>query len=88
MSGSVIRASAVLAAALLTAVAAFQLALAAGAPWGEMSYGGRAVTSGGVLSASYRLASAGAVVVLLLAAALILARVGLLPPGPAGPGFL
>jgi hypothetical protein len=62
---------------LLQVVAAFQLALAFGAPWGEHAYGGRAKTVDGKLSVAYRAMSAAAVPVLLLAAWIILAKAGL-----------
>lgn len=76
------------AALLLAGVALFQAALAAGAPWGDMSYGGRAETVDGVLPGSYRVMSAAAVVILLLAAWMILARGGVVSAGPLSPGFL
>jgi hypothetical protein len=59
-------------AAFCTAFAAFQLALAAGAPWGEMTWGG----STAVLPTGMRAASAGAAVYLALAAAAMLVRSG------------
>lgn len=54
------------AAALFLVVLAFQAALAAGAPWGEASFGG---SNPGVLPASLRASSAIAVVVYVLLAA-------------------
>lgn len=54
------------AAALFLVVVAFQVALAAGAPWGEASFGG---SNPGVLPASLRTNSAIAVVVYVLLAA-------------------
>lgn len=83
-----VRGAASTAVALLGAVAAFQVALAAGAPWGDMSYGGSATTVDGVLPGSYRAMSAVAAVVLLLAAWIVLARAAMVPRGPFGPGFL
>lgn len=77
-----------IAAVLLVGVAAFQAGLAAGAPWGEMSYGGRAETVDGVLPASHRAMSAVAVVVLSLAAWIVLARAGVVAAGPLSAGFL
>jgi hypothetical protein len=64
------------AAALLLAVAAFQIALALGAPWGAHAYGGRAATPDGVLPIGYRVASVAAAPLLSLAAWVLLARAG------------
>jgi hypothetical protein len=61
-----------LAAVGFLVIAAFQLALALGAPLGRAAYGGRSAE----LSPSFRRASAGAVVVWLLAAVVILGRGG------------
>jgi hypothetical protein len=60
------------AAAFCAAFAGLQLALAAGAPLGEMVWGG----SSAVLPAPMRLASAGAAAYLALAAAALLVRAG------------
>ena len=65
---------AVFVAILLAGVAAFQLALAMGTPWGEHAYGGRAETDGGRLSPTYRAMSAAAIPVLLFSAAIVLSR--------------
>lgn len=62
------RAAGLGAASLLGATAAMQVALASGAPWGEVVYGGRAETVDGVLSGPYRASSAAAAGVLLFAA--------------------
>lgn len=51
-------------ACLLAVVILFQLALAAGAPWGAAAYGGRAAQDDGRLPTRYRVASAGTAVVL------------------------
>lgn len=64
------------AAALLTAVAAFQVALALGAPWGDAVLGGNAETDDGVLTGGYRVAAAFQALVLLGMAAVLLARGG------------
>lgn len=69
--------AAVIAAAVLVAVAGFQLALAGGAPWGDHAFGGRAETSDGRLPSRYRIMSAIAVPILILSSAIILARAGL-----------
>lgn len=58
------------AAAFCVAFAMFQMALAAGAPWGEMTWG----DSTAVLSTGMRVASAAAVVYLALAGAAMLVR--------------
>lgn len=68
--------AAVVAAVLLVAVAVFQLALVFGAPWGDHVYGGRAETDNGRLSSRYRVMSAAAVPILLLSAAIVLSRAG------------
>jgi hypothetical protein len=64
-----------LAVALLVLAAAFQLGLAAGAPWGAAAYGGRVVADDGSLPRAYRLASGIAALVLLGAAWVVLASV-------------
>jgi len=69
-------AAGILAAALLSIVAAVQLALVFGAPWGDHVYGGRAETDNGRLSPRYRAMSAAAVPILLLSAAIVLSRAG------------
>jgi hypothetical protein len=66
---------------LLQFVAAFQVGLAFGAPWGEHAYGGRAKTTDGVLSPRYRVMSAVAVPILLVAAWIVLARADLVSGG-------
>lgn len=67
------RTFALLAAAGFLAIAAFQVALALGAPFGQASWGGR---HRGTLPTGLRIASAAAVVVWVLAAGVVLARVG------------
>lgn len=64
--------AAVLVAVLLATVAAVQLALVFGAPWGDHVYGGRAETHEGRLSPRYRAMSAAAVPILLLSGAIVL----------------
>lgn len=76
------------AAVLLTGVAVLQAFLAAGAPWGDMVYGGRAASAGESLPGAYRMMSLIAVVVLITAAWLILARAGVASPGPFGERFV
>lgn len=55
--------AAVVAAVLMTAVVAFQVALAAGLPLGEATMGGRAATVSGVLQPPYRAIALGTAVV-------------------------
>jgi hypothetical protein len=76
-----LQALAYLAVALLALAAAFQVALAAGAPWGAAAYGGR-VVSGGVLPTAYRLASGVAALVLLAAMWVVLASADVVGHGP------
>ncbi len=57
----------VLAALLLALAATFQGALALGAPWGAMAYGGRATRADGTISVRYRVLSAFTILVLALA---------------------
>lgn len=71
-----------LAVALLALAAAFQLGLAAGAPWGAAAYGGRAVTGDGGLPAVYRLGSGIAALMLLGAVWVVLASVSMVGSGP------
>jgi hypothetical protein len=73
--------AAILATGVLAAVVGLQLALVAGRPLGRFAWGGEHE----VLPARLRVGSAVAAVVLALAAALILARAGLIPGG-AHPG--
>jgi hypothetical protein len=65
--------SAWLAAALLCVVAVFHAALVLGAPWGELTQGGR---TSGTLSAAGRAVAAGSAALSLLMAGAILGRVG------------
>jgi len=81
-------ASAIGAALLLAGVAAFQAALALGAPWGEMAYGGRVETTDGVLSGRHRASSAFSFFVLLFAAWVILARADVVSEGFLSDGFV
>jgi hypothetical protein len=73
---------AAVAIALLALAAAFQIGLAAGAPWGAAAYGGRAVSSDGVLPSRYRFGSSVAALVLLSAIWVVLASVWPLARGP------
>ena len=76
------------AALLLAGVAVFQAALALGAPWGEMAYGGRVETTDGVLSGRHRASSASSFFVLLFAAWVILARADVMSEGFLSDGFV
>jgi hypothetical protein len=71
--------AAIAAAMLMVAVAAFQLALAAGLPLGEATMGGRAPNVDGVLVPRFRAFAVVSAVVLALAAWLILGRAGSVP---------
>jgi hypothetical protein len=73
---------ALVATALLALAAAFQVGLAAGAPWGQMAYGGRVVAVPGPLPQAYRLGSGVAAVVLLGAMWVVLASVSVVGRGP------
>ena len=73
---------AVLAVALLALAAAFQLGLAAGAPWGAAAYGGRAASEDGALPGLYRLGSGVAASVLLGAMWVVLANAAIVGRGP------
>ncbi len=68
--------AAIAASVLLAVVAAFQVALAAGAPLGEATMGGRAATVNGVLAPAYRAMALVSAVILLIAAWIVLARAG------------
>ena len=68
---------ALIAALLFAVVAAFQVALALGVPWGGAAYGGRAADADGRLPSTHRAMSAIAALFLAVAATLALARGGL-----------
>jgi hypothetical protein len=78
----------VAAACLLGVVVLFQLALAAGAPWGAAAYGGRAAQDDGRLPTRYRVASAGTAVILTGAIWLVLAAGAVISPTPLSENFL
>jgi hypothetical protein len=69
---STVRGVAIMTAIGLAIVAAFQVALALGVPWGRAAYGGTSET----LPPELRVASTVAAIVWLLAAAVILGRAG------------
>jgi hypothetical protein len=66
--------AAVVAAILAAGVAAFQLALAAGAPLGDAVFGGNAPTHDGVLTSPFRALAAFQTIMLLLLGWVLLAR--------------
>lgn len=73
------RMAAVISVLLLLGVTAFQVALAAGAPWGQASWGGRNV---GVLPTRLRIASAVAALIIYPAIiVLILGSASVIAPG-------
>ena len=78
----------VAAACLLGVVILFQLALAAGAPWGAAAYGGRAAQDDGRLPARYRVASAGTAVVLTGVLWLVLAASAAISSAPLSENLL
>ena len=71
-----------LAVALLALAVAFQLGLAAGAPWGAAAYGGKVVTGDGDLPGAYRLGSGIAALMLLGTMWVVLASVSVVGRGP------
>jgi hypothetical protein len=73
-----VEAVAVVAALLFGVMALFQVALALGVRWGAFAFGGRAVRDDGTLPLAYRVASAGAAVVLAFFAGVILTRGGVI----------
>ncbi|MFW2383402.1 MAG: hypothetical protein ACN4GZ_16730 [Acidimicrobiales bacterium] len=77
--------AAVVAAILLGAIAIFQLAIAAGAPWGDMAWGGRHDRR---LPTRLRLGSGVAAVVLVVAASVVLAQGGVTSWTPVPEGAL
>ncbi|MCP4304851.1 MAG: hypothetical protein GY788_08265 [bacterium] len=77
--------AAVVAAILLGAIALFQLAVAAGAPWGDMAWGGRHDRR---LPMRLRVGSAVAAAVLVMAATVVLAQGGVISWTPVPEGAL
>lgn len=69
---------ALIAAVVFVLVAGFQVALALGAPWGHVAYGGRAAGDDRRLPTAFRAMSGITAVFLAVAAVLVLARGGLL----------
>jgi hypothetical protein len=69
---AVARVAAIVAALLMGALAAFELALAAGLPWGTAAWGGRAAD----LATGLRIASLAAAVIYGMAALVVLRRAG------------
>ena len=77
-----VKGSAAGAAALLVVIAAYQLALTVGAPWGEPAFSDHPETGDKVLSPSYRIISGVAAAVVALAAWVVAARGDLVAKGP------
>lgn len=73
---------------LIAAVALFQLALAAGAPYGDAVFGGKAPTDAGVLTPAFRVLALVQASVLVLLAAILLARAGVVAPAIVSVGTL
>jgi hypothetical protein len=71
-----VQAASVAAAVLIAGVAAFQVALALGVPLGAAVLGGKAPTRDGVLTGPFRVLAVVQAIVLLLLAAVLLARTG------------
>jgi hypothetical protein len=76
-----VRMAAITAAALFLAIAAFQVALAAGVPWGSAAYGGRSADPDGSLPSNLRAMSALAALILALFAWVVLVRGGAVTGG-------
>lgn len=70
------------ATALLAVAMAYQVGLAAGAPWGAAAYGGRAVSEDGTLPTRYRVMNVVGAVVLLGAIWVVLAAGSVIGRGP------
>jgi hypothetical protein len=70
--------AAILAGVLIAGVALFQVALAAGAPYGEAVFGGKAPTDAGVLNPTFRALALVQALVLVLLAGILLARAGVI----------
>jgi hypothetical protein len=77
--------AAVVAAGLTVVAAAFQAALAAGAPWAAAAYGGRASLPDGRLRPRHRVSSAVTALVLLAIGWLLLLRGGVVGHDGGGP---
>jgi hypothetical protein len=67
-------------------VAIFQVALAAGAPYGDAVFGGRAPTAAGVLTSPFRVLAVVQAVVLVLLGWILLARAELSASPSSEPG--
>jgi hypothetical protein len=88
-AGSLVQAAAVVSVVLVGAVAAFQVALAAGLPLGGAVLGGRAAHQDGVLTRSFRVLALLQAAGLVLVGWLLAARAGLVPiPMLGGPGLV
>jgi hypothetical protein len=80
--------AALAASVLIGGVAAFQLALAVGAPYGDAVFGGKAPTEAGVLTGPFRVLAVGQAIILVLLGWILLARTGLVGIPGLGTGAL
>ncbi len=88
---SLAQAASVLAAVLIAGVAVFQLALAAGVPFGEAVLGGKAPTNDGVLTPPFRILAVVQALVLVALGWVLLARTevaGITLPAGGTPSWL
>jgi hypothetical protein len=85
---ALVQVAAVGSACLIGFVIVFQVALAAGAPWGAVAYGGRFVEDEGELPTRYRVISAVAALALSGVAWLVLAAGSEIGRGPVSEGVL
>jgi hypothetical protein len=85
---SVTQLAAIAGAVLIAGVAIFQVALAAGAPYGDAVFGGRAPTAAGVLAPPFRVLAVVQAFVLVLLGWILLARAELVSIPLLGAGSL
>jgi hypothetical protein len=83
----VVQGLSIAACGLLLLAVAFQVGLAAGAPWGAAAYGGRAALPDGRLSSRYRVTSAVTAGVLVAIGWLLLLRGGVAGAASAAPAL-
>jgi hypothetical protein len=88
MTDRTVHVAAIGAGTLILAVAAFQLALALGAPFGDATVGGNATTQDGVLSSGFRIVAAASALLLLPFAWIALARAGIVDRRALSPHFV
>ena len=85
---TVVELAAIIAAVLIAAAAAFQVALALGVPLGGATMGGRAPTVNGVLTPPFRVVAVLSAITLLIGAWVVLARAGVVDAGFLGRDLL